>query len=146
MQLDLKCFTETEEAANIYWIFKRTVSFVLKTTGKSFLLSAAGIIKKWLCELPISAAANGYGSNEPLKVCLWFMDSFFNAVSNNQIFLCCNCGAWHPRHYKAAQDKPTEFELCVKWTPHILGPFPLLYLIYLSPCPRYLLLFPYLKA
>lgn len=67
----------------------------------------------WLHEFPFSAAANGYGSNKPVKVCLWFIDSFLTAVNNNQIFLCFYCGAWHPRHYKADWDKPPEFGVCV---------------------------------
>lgn len=73
-----------------------------------------------------------------ISECLWFIDSFLNAVSNNQIFLCFNCGAWHPRCYKAAQDKPTEFRLSARWTSHILVLFTLSHLIYLPSCPRYL--------
>lgn len=102
----------------------------------SSLLLEALKTRLWLCELPFSAAASGYGSNELLKACLWFMDSFLNTVSNNQIFLCFNCGARHPRHYKPAQNKPAEFGLCARWTSHLLGLFTL---FYLSSCPCYLL-------
>lgn len=64
----------------------------------------------WLCELPFSAAANGHVSNELLKVYLWCIDSFLNAISHNQIFLFFNCGVWHPR-----QPKTNQLNLVCVW-------------------------------